>query len=141
MTMAAQAPQDTLPAPAGAGPANAPGSPVDGPARTGEKIAPAEPGEPAAPPPAVRPTDAATNVGNAAVQLGAFSTAANANNAWTQLASKFPAELQGLTPQILSVVSSGRSLYRLQTRVADEAAARRLCRQLQQRAQGCLPAP
>lgn len=136
MTLAAQTPQESPPAmPPGAGPVNTPDGPVDGAAPTREKMAPATPQ------PAAHPNEQAASVGRSAVQLGAFITVANANNAWTQLSSRFPAELQGLTPQIVSVASSGRSLYRLQTRVADDAAARRLCRQLQQRSQDCLPVP
>lgn len=136
MTLAAQAPQETPPAmPPGAGPINAPDGPIDAAAPTVETTIPATPQ------PAVHPNEPAASVGRSAIQLGAFSTVANANNAWTQLAYRFPAELHGLTPQIVSVVSSGRSLYRLQTRVTDEAAARRLCQQLQQRSQGCLPVP
>lgn len=76
-----------------------------------------------------------------AVQLGAFSSIANAHGAWSQLSSKFGPELRGLSPQIVPVTSSGRRLYRLQARVASLAAARRLCHQLQQRSQGCLPVP
>jgi hypothetical protein len=76
-----------------------------------------------------------------AAQLGAFSNSANAYAAWTQLSSKFGPELRGLTPQIVPVVSSGRRLYRLEVRVASQADARGLCRQLQQHSQGCLPVP
>jgi cell division septation protein DedD len=78
--------------------------------------------------------------GGSAVQLGAFSSAANARNAWSQLSSRFRTELRGLTPVVLPVSSSGRQLYRLEARVADPAAARRLCRQLAQHSQDCLPA-
>jgi len=132
--MTAQVPQDTAPAAlAGAEPAISPDSAVVGGAR--DRMAPA------ASQADVHPDGAATSGGRSAVQLGAFSTVANANNAWTQLSSRFPAELRGLTPKIVSVMSSGRSLYRLQTRVADEDAARQLCRQLQQRSQACLPVP
>lgn len=77
----------------------------------------------------------------AAVQLGAFSSAGNADAAWKQLSSSFRSQLRGLTPQVVSVMSSGRRLYRLETRVASQAAARQLCRQLQQRSQACLALP
>lgn len=134
-SMASQAPQEMPPAmPPAAAAADAPASRAEGAARTAEALT-------AAAHPEAHPDGAAASVGRATVQLGAFSTAANANSAWTQLSSRFPAELKGLAPQISSVVSSGRSLYRLQTRVADETAARRLCRQLQQHSQGCLPVP
>ena len=79
--------------------------------------------------------------GRSAVQLGAFSSAANARSAWSQLSSRFRAELGGLTPRVIPVSLSGRQLYRLETVVPDQAAARRLCRQLTQHSQGCLPVP
>lgn len=79
--------------------------------------------------------------GRFAVQLGAFSNDANAHAAWTQLSSKLGTELRGLAPRIVPVVSSGRRLYRLEVRVASQAAGRGLCRQLQQHSQGCLLLP
>lgn len=79
--------------------------------------------------------------GRFAVQLGAFSSAANAGAAWSQLSARFHAQLGGLTPQVVLVNLSGRRLYRLQARVADQPAALRLCRQLTQHSQGCLPLP
>ena len=96
--------------------------------------------EPVAAPAAPVRTDGA-NTGPYAIQLGAFSTAANAHGAWNQLSSRFQPELRGLTPLTVPVMSSGRRLYRLEARVADQAAARGLCRQLQQHSQGCLPVP
>ena len=82
-----------------------------------------------------------TDTGGSAVQLGAFSSAANAHEAWSQLSSRFRAELGGLTPRVVSVSLPGRRLYRLEASVADQAVARRLCRQLVQHSQGCLPVP
>jgi hypothetical protein len=76
-----------------------------------------------------------------AVQLGAFSSTANANTDWRQLAVRFPSQLGGLTPRTVPVTVSVRRLYRLEAPVTSEAAARRLCRQLQQHAQACLPVP
>ncbi|HEV2268532.1 MAG TPA: SPOR domain-containing protein [Steroidobacteraceae bacterium] len=81
------------------------------------------------------------NASGAAIQLGAFSSIANAHSAWNQLSSRFQVELRGLTPLTVPVMSSGRRLYRLEARVTDEAAGRRLCHQLQQHSQGCLPLP
>ncbi|MGA8095048.1 MAG: SPOR domain-containing protein, partial [Steroidobacteraceae bacterium] len=78
---------------------------------------------------------------NSAVQLGAFSSDANARNAWRQLSFRFRSQLAGLTRAIVPSTLSGRRLYRLEARVASQAAARRLCRQLQQHSQGCLPLP
>jgi hypothetical protein len=84
---------------------------------------------------------AAADAGGSAVQLGAFGSAGNADAAWRQLSSRFRPQLRGLTPQVVAVMSSGRRLYRLEARVASQAAARQLCRQLQQHSQGCLPLP
>lgn len=123
-SLTAQAPQSSAAtAPAGAGPLSAP---RPGPSATaGDATAV----------PATAPS------GRSAVQLGAFSTVANAQSAWSQLSSRFRPELQDITPQIVPVTSSGRRLYRLEAPVADAAMARRLCRQLQQQSQGCLPVP
>lgn len=78
---------------------------------------------------------------HSAVQLGAFSSPANARAEWKLLRAKFRPLLAGLTAQVVPVMSSGRRLYRLEAGVASQAAARRLCRQLQQHSQGCLPVP
>lgn len=86
-------------------------------------------------------TSAPDGAGYSAVQLGAFSTSANARTQWRQLSSKFPAQLRGLSPRVVPVMLSGRRLYRLEAGVASRAAARRLCSQLQQHSQGCLPVP
>ncbi|MDE2263374.1 MAG: SPOR domain-containing protein [Gammaproteobacteria bacterium] len=91
--------------------------------------------------PSSRVTPAAGNGGRYGVQLGAFSSAAHADTEWKQLSSEFGAELRGLTPRVVPITSSGRRLYRLEAGVASEAAARRLCRQLQQHSRGCLPVP
>ncbi|MFZ0551376.1 MAG: hypothetical protein WAM21_11285, partial [Steroidobacteraceae bacterium] len=61
--------------------------------------------------------------------------------AWQQLSSRLPTQLAGLIPAIVPVTLSGRRLYRLEARVGSPAAARQLCRQLQQHSQGCLPLP
>jgi cell division septation protein DedD len=76
-----------------------------------------------------------------AVQLGAFSSNANAKLQWSRLSSRFGPQLRGLTPSVIPVTLSGRRLYRLEARVASQDAARRLCRQLQRQSQGCLPLP
>jgi cell division septation protein DedD len=76
-----------------------------------------------------------------AVQLGAFSSTANARTEWRQLSVRFQSQLQGLTPRIVAVTLSGRRLYRLEAGVASQSAAQRLCQQLQHHSQGCLPVP
>jgi hypothetical protein len=117
----AQAPQDAAAVTAGAG----------------ERVmAPDRPA--ASPPPAPA---AAADHPNSAIQLGAFSSDANARSEWRQLSFRFRSQLDGLTPAIVPVTLSGRRLYRLEARVASQSVAQRLCRQLQQHSQGCLPLP
>lgn len=91
--------------------------------------------------PAADSVAAPAPAGRSTVQLGAFSTVANAQSAWSQLSSRYRPRLEGMTPRIVPVMSSARRLYRLEVRVADPATARSLCRQLQQHSQGCLPVP
>jgi SPOR domain len=95
---------------------------------------------PAAPTPAPT-TPVMSSTSNAAVQLGAFSSDANAHAAWQRLAVKFHSQLAGLRSTVVPVSVSGRRLYRLEAAVASQSAARDLCRQLQQQTQGCLPLP
>jgi cell division septation protein DedD len=108
------------------------------PRAEGPVTAPDGPASPASSPPAQA---AAIAPPNSAVQLGAFSSDANAREAWRQLSFRFRAQLAGLTSAIIPVTVSGRRLYRLEARVASQSAAHRLCRQLQQHSQGCLPLP
>lgn len=96
---------------------------------------------PGASAPAADPVAASAPAGRSTVQLGAFSTVANAQSAWSQLSSGYRLQLRDMTPRIVPVMSSGRRLYRLEVGVADPAMARSLCRELQQHSQGCLPVP
>lgn len=121
----AQAPQGAAAVTAGAR------EPVTAPDRSGSAAS--------LPPPP--PPVAAAAQPNSAVQLGAFSSDANARREWRQLSFRFRSQLRGLTPAIVPVTLSGRRLYRLEARVASQSAARRLCLQLQQHSQGCLPLP
>jgi len=140
-SLGAPPPQDTAAAaPAGADPVSAPGWPRVAAAAGQQTSSAATQSASVATAAASAPAPNAA-AGRSAVQLGAFSTPANAHSAWSQLLSRFGSELQGMTPQIVPVISSGRRLYRLEARVGDPASARRLCRQLQQHSQGCLPVP
>jgi cell division septation protein DedD len=96
-------------------------------------------GSPAAP--VSSPSSSTVAQSNFAVQLGAFSSDANAREAWRQLASRFGPQLAALNSAVVPVTVSGRQLYRLDASVASQSAARQLCRQLQQHGQGCLPLP
>jgi hypothetical protein len=112
------------------------GPPSEGAGPTGDRPD-TQPAASATSQPGSRDADA----GRSAVQLGAFSSITNAQTAWRRLSSKLPPELEALTPQVVPVTLSGRRLYRLQASVASQAAARQLCRQLQQHSQACLPVP
>lgn len=86
------------------------------------------------------PVSAPSAVGFA-VQLGAFSSAANADTAWRRLSSRLGPRLLGPVSRVVPVSISGRRLYRLEIPVADRAAGRRLCQRLHQHSQACLPVP
>lgn len=94
--------------------------------------------EPAAPPAATpAPPPAA---GTAALQLGAFSTSANANAAWQDYAGRF-GYLAGLGKRVVKIERNGETLYRLlATGVADKAAAADLCARLKVAGEACLVA-
>jgi cell division septation protein DedD len=136
-SLAAQEPQGIAPTAAPAAAAQA-GAAVTAAARSNAAAGTRSAASDARAPPVM---SADPDAAGSAVQLGAFSSAGNADAAWKQLSSRFRPQLRGLTPQVVSVMSSGRRLYRLEARVASQAAARQLCRQLQQHSQGCLALP
>ncbi len=112
------------------------------PSGGGPLTAPAGPASAASSPPPPPPAQPASSAQpNSAVQLGAYSSDANAREAWRQLSVKFRSQLAGLTAAIIPVMVSGRRLHRLEAHVASQSAASQLCRQLQQHSQGCLPLP
>ncbi len=84
------------------------------------------------------PVAGSSSVAGAAVQLGAFSSEAGANNEWRVLTGRFGPELQGLSAQVAVADTPSGRLYRLQARVADEPHARALCDELKKHAQGCI---
>jgi len=135
MQSRAMAAEPTPPAAPAAGGGTNPNAPSLAAAAPATAPAPAQ--VVAAPPAPLTPP---SRVGSA-VQLAAFSSAANANTAWRRLSSRLRPQLQGHSPRIVPVSVSGRRLYRLEVPVADHAAARRLCSQLQRRSQACLPVP
>jgi len=116
-TPVTQAPRPAAPAPAPA--AQAPGA------------APARPAPAPAPPrPAPAPAPAA---GGVTIQLGAFSSQASANQAWSSLAGRFR-YLAPLSHNLVPVQSGGRTLYRLRASGADAA---NVCRRLQVAGEAC----
>jgi hypothetical protein len=74
-----------------------------------------------------------------AVQLGAFSTQAGADNEWRSLGGRFAAVLQGLAERVVAADTPSGRLYRLQAAVSDEAHARAVCDILRRHSQGCVP--
>jgi len=94
---------------------------------------PASPGEAAA---ISEPPAAGTGYG---VQLGAFSSAERANQEWSQLKADAPGTLDGLEPRVVVAEVSGKTIYRLQAEVRDEAQARAICGGLKVAKKGCVP--
>jgi hypothetical protein len=82
---------------------------------------PTQPAQPAAP--------------GATIQLGAFSSQASANRAWTALSGRFR-YLAPLSHSVIPVQSGGRTLYRLR---ASGAGAADICRRLQVAGEDCSP--
>lgn len=70
------------------------------------------------------------------IQLGAFSSEAAANRAWTQIAGGNNA-LNSLDHSVSSVQAGGRTLYRLRAAASSREAARSLCSRLRNSGQAC----
>lgn len=88
---------------------------------------------PAAPPPAQPRQPAAPATPSATVQLGAFSSQASANRAWTALSGRFR-YLAPLSHSVVPVQSGGRTLYRLRASGPDAAG---ICRRLKMAGEDC----
>ena len=73
------------------------------------------------------------------VQLGAFSSAERANAEWRKLQSEAAGTLDGLAPRVVVGESSGKTIYRLQAEVHDEAQARAICGGLKVAKKPCVP--
>jgi len=67
------------------------------------------------------------------IQLGAFSSQAGANGAWTALAARFR-YLAPLSHSVVSAQVGGRTLYRLRASGPDAAG---VCRRLQVAGEAC----
>jgi len=72
------------------------------------------------------------------VQLGAYSTQARAESAWTALSAKFPQELKSLTPRYVAGKIHAHSVVRLQVGVATRSTAKDMCAKLKKHAQSCV---
>jgi cell division septation protein DedD len=73
------------------------------------------------------------------VQLGAFSSAERANAEWNKLKADSAGTLDGLEPRVVVGESGGKTLYRLQAEVRDEAQARAICGGLKVANKPCVP--
>jgi hypothetical protein len=99
-----------------------------------ERASPA-PAAPAAQPPAPRPrpASAAPAAGGATIQLGAFSSQAAANRAWSALSGRFR-YLAPLGHNVVPVQAGERTLYRLRASGPDAAG---ICRRLRVAGEDC----
>jgi hypothetical protein len=95
------------------------------------------PGEAASVPEA--PPAAAAGSSGFGVQLGAFSSAERANAEWKKLQAEASGTLDGLEPRVVVGESAGKTIYRLQAEVRDEAQARAICGGLQVAKKPCVP--
>jgi hypothetical protein len=73
------------------------------------------------------------------VQLGAFSSAERANEEWKKLASSSAGTLDGLSPRVVVGDAGGKTIFRLQAEVRDEAQARAVCGGLKAANKPCVP--
>jgi cell division septation protein DedD len=99
-------------------------------ARQQQQQAAAQPPRPA---PAPQPAAPAATGGGGSIQLGAFSSAASANRAWTALSGRFT-YLAPLSHNVIPVQAGGRTLYRLR---AGGAGAADICRRLRIAGEDC----
>ena len=119
---------------------------IDGFSRAGANAPPADVATPATPATAA-PGDAAATPDAAppaitsgfGVQLGAFSSPERANEEWTKLQASASGMLDGLSPRVVVGEASGKTLYRLQAEVRDEAQARAICGGLKVAKKPCVP--
>ena len=82
------------------------------------------------------PTPAAGGYG---VQLGAFSSSERANDEWKKLQTDSAGLLDGLSPRVVVGDAQGKTIYRLQAEVRDEAQARAICGGLKVAKKPCVP--
>jgi hypothetical protein len=109
-----------------------PEAPVARPPAAPAHPAPAPTARPTPPAPAPRPAPAPTAAGPT-IQLGAFSSQAGANSAWSALSGRFR-YLAPLSHSVVSAQVGGRTLYRLR---ASGAGAADVCRRLRAAGEDC----
>ena len=106
-------------------------------AATGAATTPAASGEGAVLPDVAQPSPPADS--GYGVQLGAFSSAERANEEWKKLQGDAAGLLDGLSPRVVVGETQGKTLYRLQAEVRDEAQARAVCGGLTVAKKPCVP--
>ena len=72
------------------------------------------------------------------VQLGAFSSSASAQRAWTSLKGRF-AYLEPVNSTVVTAEVNGRTVYRLQAAAGSASAAQSLCNRLRVAGENCMP--
>jgi hypothetical protein len=77
--------------------------------------------------------------GGYGVQLGAFSSSERANDEWKKLQKDSAGLLDGLSPRVVVGDAQGKTIYRLQAEVRDEAQARAICGGLKVAKKPCVP--
>ncbi|HEY4210126.1 MAG TPA: SPOR domain-containing protein [Steroidobacteraceae bacterium] len=92
-----------------------------------------------APPPTQGLPQTPASAAGFGIQLGAFSSEDKANSEWAALTSRFPSQLHGLTPHVVSADTTSGRLFRLQAAAASETLARTICDELKKQSQGCVP--
>jgi hypothetical protein len=84
-------------------------------------------------------TSAGTHDSGYGVQLGAFSSSERANDEWKKLQKDAAGTLDGLEPRVVVAEAQGKTIYRLQAEVRDEAQARAICGGLKVAKKPCVP--
>lgn len=110
----------------------APAAPAQQTASSSARIAPgsaAQPARPAAAPAAAAPP-------GTQIQLGAYSSEASANQAWTAMSGRY-AYLGSLSRAVTPVHTGGRTLYRLRATAGSAADARSVCERLRVAQEAC----
>jgi hypothetical protein len=114
--------------------------PAPRPAETAEKAEPVRPATPAARPAAETPAPVADGAGgNAAVQIGAFSSTAVADREYAAVAARFPQFARNATKRVQEVTASnGSTVYRTTFTGLSAADARAFCAAIQAGGGDCL---
>lgn len=117
-----------------------PEQPIAPPVATGRPAPAATPATkaPAAATPAATPAPVAAASGSGMVQLGAFSSSASAQRAWTSLKGRF-AYLEPVNSTVVTAEVNGRTVYRLQAAAGSASAAQSLCNRLRVAGENCMP--